>query len=381
MMMLSPFFGYALRPGYRWEPPQEWLRENFPDEPAPAYLTWPANNHGFISDRDYPTPPSARDFVVGVFGSSVAQGLAFRGRAAIIRALEANPAVAGRKVVVLNFTQGGFKQPQQLMVLSYFAALGQRFDLVLNMDGVTGAYIGWENVARHGIDPLMPTARFLYGLQNYLIDSTAAKDAERTGARVARIDALLHQVPSGIAHYLLLALRSRLVERQAQVLSEEGRAEPGRSYMIQLGAAGSPDFARHVDRIADTWARSSLAMAAVAQELGSAYLHVLEPNQYLGRKPIAAAEQRIFAAASEPMTQIVPPMYAALRRASRQLEGRVALLDATGAFEGHAEPLYIDHCCHFNRHGYDLLIANVLGPALRNLALPQAGERKAPSGR
>ena len=59
--------------------------------------------------------------------------------------------------------------------------------------------------------------------------------------------------------------------------------------MIQLNAAGSPDFAKHVDRIADVWARSSLAMAGVARQIGAGYLHILEPNQYLGRKPISPA--------------------------------------------------------------------------------------------
>jgi hypothetical protein len=76
------------------------------------------------------------------------------------------------------------------------------------------------------------------------------------------------------------------------------------------------------------------------------------------------------AAATEPMMQIVPPMYAALFAASKQLAGHVDLLDATGVFEGHDETPYIDHCCHFNRRGYDLLLDNVLGPELRRINVP-----------
>jgi hypothetical protein len=374
-MVISPFFGYTMRQGWYWTPPREWLRENFGDEIPPDYLYWRANNYGFVSDRDYPTADvSNNDFVVGVFGSSVAQNLAFRARDAIVRALRQNPALADRNIVVLNFTQGGFKQPQQLLVLNYFVALGQRFDLIINMDGVTGAYIGWENVTKHGIDPLMPTARYVFGLQNFLVNIAAAHDAEIARERIARIDRLMQRARSAMAYYALMAVRSGIEQRQAQIFSDEGRAEPRRTYMIQLNEAHSSDFASHVDRIADVWARSSLAMASIARQIGAAYIHILEPNQYLGRKPLSPVERQRLAAATEPMTEIVPPMYAALFAASKRLAGHVHFLDATGAFEGHDETLYIDHCCHFNRRGYDLLVDKLLGPELQNIKVPVGGD-------
>ena len=39
----------------------------------------------------------------------------------------------GREPVPLCFSHEGYKQPQQLLVLSYFLSLGQPFDLVINM--------------------------------------------------------------------------------------------------------------------------------------------------------------------------------------------------------------------------------------------------------
>jgi hypothetical protein len=37
---------------------------------------------------------------------------------------------AGREVVILNFALDGYKQPQQLQLLSYYLAVGGRVDLV-----------------------------------------------------------------------------------------------------------------------------------------------------------------------------------------------------------------------------------------------------------
>ncbi len=61
------------------------------------------------------------------------------------------------------------------------------------MDGMTGGYIGWENIAHYHVDPIMPTARFIFGLQNFL--STGAEEATAAQrARVAKLDHSLGQL-------------------------------------------------------------------------------------------------------------------------------------------------------------------------------------------
>jgi hypothetical protein len=45
------------------------------------------------------------------------------------------PALADKEIVLLNFGSGGFRQPQQLLILTYFFLIGQRLDLVINLDG------------------------------------------------------------------------------------------------------------------------------------------------------------------------------------------------------------------------------------------------------
>ena len=62
--------------------------------------------------------------------------------------------------MVLNFAAGSVKQPQQLFYLNYFHGLGQKLDLVIDIDSfndVPGAVANWY----HGFPPAMPESRLV----------------------------------------------------------------------------------------------------------------------------------------------------------------------------------------------------------------------------
>ena len=99
-------------------------------------------------------------FVVGLFGGSVAAHLALLAGDVLVEAIERRiPQVAGR-VVLLNFGEGGYKQPQQLHGLIEMALLGIPFDTVINLDGVNEVALGAADCVR-GHHPLMPSRRHL----------------------------------------------------------------------------------------------------------------------------------------------------------------------------------------------------------------------------
>ena len=54
---------------------------------------------------------------------------------AFVDAIRAIPRFAGKQIWVVSFALGGYKQPQQLMVLAYYLSLGQPLDVVVNVDG------------------------------------------------------------------------------------------------------------------------------------------------------------------------------------------------------------------------------------------------------
>jgi hypothetical protein len=97
------------------------------------------NNLGFVDpqEREVPFKPDPNEFVVFVFGSSVASRLANNSMngTSLQQALGRVPQLAGKNIVLFNMAQGPAKQPQQLMELSFLIAMGQHIDLVLSLDG------------------------------------------------------------------------------------------------------------------------------------------------------------------------------------------------------------------------------------------------------
>ena len=118
----------------------------------------PDRNHaGLVSDLGFVAGPSAAALrqpdpdttVVGIFGGSFAAAVAghfFRD----------DSKIGDRKMVTANFAKGGYKQPQQLMILAYLLALGAQLDVVVNLDGFNEVALPpVENVAR-GVNPFYP---------------------------------------------------------------------------------------------------------------------------------------------------------------------------------------------------------------------------------
>ena len=100
---------------------------------------------------------------------------------------------------------------------------------------------------------------------------------------------------------------------------------------------------------------------------GIRYFHFLQPNQYLaGSKPILEEEKRTAIFKGHPYGEGVERGYPILIRLGERLRGQgVAYHDLTKIFAGHAEPIYIDNCCHYNQAGYDIM-AEAIAQAIRN---------------
>src|ERR1051326_2313113 len=159
--IIHPYFGITTQPGNNVLTGDGNLqlsnlpRMNLADD---GWKRLKANNHGFYSDFDYPRlEVTKNDYVVGVFGGSVSAYFTVAGKQALIQTLKAHPSFRDKNVVVLNFAQCGFKQPQQLLILAYFVAQGQRFDAIVNLDGFNEAALAHQNWGSGG-DISMPRA-------------------------------------------------------------------------------------------------------------------------------------------------------------------------------------------------------------------------------
>lgn len=374
---LHPYVGYTGRRGMKLasvmgaEDIQTQFGDRFAREDFP---TLGFNNHGFLARVDYPYVKAADEFVVGVFGGSVAVQFSLTAHHVLSEALEVAGVLKGRKLVLLDFAHGGAKQPQQATALAYFLALGQRFDYVITLDGFNEAFIGWYNMVEHAAAPEMPFARFVLGIQNIDLSeagSPVGGSEHRSAALASRNWGEREQgTRSGIV-WLVSSIvarhaRSRLaeIERKATTKAESF------DYSMPLLAAPPGGFAEvGVPRIASIWRDASIAMKGMCDRLGIPYLHVLQPNQYALELDYGGSEaerKRVRGLDHPPVSEFVPMIYRAYRAQAPALSAAgIDLVDGGPPFEGKPSRLFHDNCCHLNYDGNAILAQLIAGRMLR----------------
>jgi hypothetical protein len=83
-------------------------------------------------------------------------------------------------------------------------------------------------------------------------------------------------------------------------------------------------------------------------------------------------DERATAVKGDRYAGLIAAGYPLLQRAGRELRAEgVRFVDLTGAFAGHAEPLYIDACCHVSPGG-NAIVADLVFDAIRRDQQPPA---------
>jgi len=109
-------------------------------------------------------------------------------------------------------------------------------------------------------------------------------------------------------------------------------------------------------RIAADWEQALRLMSAMATQDGAHYLHVLQPNQYVGDRVFSPRERRLAIHPRSSYALLAPAGYPALKAAGAHLVASgIPYRDGIGIFDATAEAVYADDCCHFNQRGNDLL--------------------------
>jgi hypothetical protein len=371
---IHPYFGYVRLPGA-------------PTEPLPL------NNYGFESVHAYPYQRrSPEEVVVGLFGGSVAAKLAsFEEREHLIAvrlgtALGVDPA----RVTVLDFAQGGYKQPQQLLILSYFQALGQQLDMVVNLDGFNDVALAGRNAAA-GLAIEMPSVEHIRGLQDVTAmagGADAVDDLLRVRAAWAHFSrwqnrawarqGLELRCATGFLvdwlvyrHYYqdFVALRVDYARRDGERrLSSWLHLNPG---------TGGADEAATLARAAALWGRCSELMQRAITADGGHYLHLLQPNQYYPTaRVLTPAERAVAIAAQSPYAAFVAAGYPLLEAEVDRLQARgVRAFSLTRALDALPEAAYADDCCHYTDAGQRRIAETIADLAVAEMAAGRPGRR------
>jgi hypothetical protein len=349
----------------------------------------PVSRWGLLDDKSPIRPRSDREFVIGIFGGSVAQQLSVRGIDALLGELRKAPELADRQLVVLRTALPGFKQPQQLMMLNYLLVRGGHLDAVINLDGANDVSLALGSHVSRGISAFYPRGwpRMLgaVGDPNVIRMIGEVTYLERLRGQIAGAFSYPWIRLSGAANFVWRLADNWLAGtlQQARVRLAEyvpKASELDRGFASHGPAPNYSDDRVLLDDLASVWRQSSLQMHVICAGLGIRYFHFLQPNQYVAEsKPMSDLERSMTILPGSLFDRGIRRGYPRLRAAGEELsEAGVSFHDLTLLFQDVEEPLYVDTCCHLNQTGNDLLGAKV-GAVLRDALALDASASKAPA--
>ncbi len=350
--LIHPYFGlvYIMRPGVE----------------ATSKLT---NNHLFIQDWGYvQRHPGCCDFpvrtrepdelIIGFTGGSVAAGTAQIGQLDdyLPRLLQQMPKFAGKRIRVLNFAAGGYKQPQQLLVLAYYLSLGQKFDAIVNVDGFNDAIDGSEN-GEHGSAVSFPSHAQWEPLTTFLDGQAGQPNSAGHLFAYHEISSREWTTSAERCQFAACYVFSRGFAAWHGLAAgwskpaESGKAE---SYFAAYpGEKGNP-----LELAADQWASSVEVMHRLLTSHAIPFLSIVQPNQWFRATTpfVPHTDDQI----SRHFAAVVPPRYRVLlTRVPRLRASGVSVVDATAMFDDRGNEVYSDDYCHYSTEGYRILIKEI----------------------
>jgi hypothetical protein len=266
---------------------------------------------------------------------------------------------------------GGYKQPQQLIVLAYLLSLGAEFDLLVNLDGFNEAALPLAENAPARVSPFFPR-KWLVRIDPLSDLALFGDVAAGVSLRASRIRyAAIFSSPL-LVHSFTMNLvweaidhfhQGRLADTEAAIARRQATAH---SFAASGPRVDFSDEEAVIRAMVDVWAAASLGMKALADANGIRYFHFLQPNQYLpGSKPLSAAEVRLAYDVSHLYKRPVELVYPRLISAGGGLRDRgVRYRDLTAIFANNPSTLYVDACCHLNKEGSELIASEIAATIL-----------------
>jgi hypothetical protein len=306
-------------------------------------------------------------WVLMILGGSVAGGIGN----GLLEMAPADPRLAGREVVIVNFGRGANRQPQQLVRALFMLGSGVRPDAIVAIDGFNESAFGHAN-AEKGVHPLYPYwPRWGHLALSQELDQDGLRLAGETlvlrDAAVERGRALLD------SPLLASAVLGPLLKRRFDARASAWVAAQER-YTDHLAARGESETARGpafpedgrlaTQAVVDTWFDCSVALHGYCAANGIEYLHVLQPTLYDEGSKVLTPEEIERGKHSRAYREGVLSGYPLMRAHAGDFErAGVRFVDLSMLFEDVAETIYTDYC-HFNELGTGMAGGRVLDELL-----------------
>ena len=370
---LHPYFGYIQKPSPDFRPGFKY------------------NNYGFISPYDYPyTKTNNNQVIIGVLGGSVASNYSiYEVQNKILeKKLQQLPQFKGKELIIISLATGGYKQPQQLITLNYLLSLGQKFDLVINIDGFNEVALANIN-NQNGLDFVMPSSshvQALTGLANNSLSTPALKTLLRIKDNKPKIKDALETLKD-----CTLASCNAVVSLYVEDLVKNYRRDVARFERYRQKPTEDDNTAESViyfymqdpiltdaelfPKIANHWAKSSILIHEILKENNIPYFHILQPNQYYPTKRVfSEAEKKVAFSQDSPYQDAVKKGYPFLLKEVNELKAnQINFFNGVSILDDTKELAYIDNCCHYQKIGENILsnfVADSVVNVLKNKPSP-----------
>ena len=323
------------------------------------------NNYGFYCPHDYPLKRENKDwFFIGIFGGSVAADFYDLGTRRLTDRLKSRPYYADKEIIYLNYALGGYKQPQQLEILSYFLSIGQELDMAINIDGFNEIVFCFNNNRLH-VDAAMPSAQHFLPMRDLMDSRTLTGEKLESITEIQHIKKSYLRIREKLLHcksaavYLVLSSYGKYLYKKyrRELVRFDGLTKPAGpedSIVNVKYTAGLVEPAL-LASVATIWYRASFNMNSQVTAWGGRYFHFLQPNQYVSKKVFSDEERKTALDYSSTYDLLAKKGYPVLQQAVVYLrQNHVRAFSAVDIFDSVKETLYIDNCCHFNQKGNEL---------------------------
>ncbi len=304
-------FSTQVDPPQTQEADKSWLQFKRRMSPYFGFPEYPTgdrhSNYGFVTmpgfeGRTLPYIPAVpeEEFIVGVFGGSIASAFYQATVNQMTKGLQAHPDLAGRRVVILNFAMGALKQPQTLFYLAYFASIGQKLDMVINIDGLNDL-AGCSGNLNHGHHIAMPPADITNVFGALLEVPKMNENVLRYFLKIRRYDKMIEKMESGpnpLARAFGLIKRYKrkrhlLASKKPATTNTDELMWVHRVNPVKVGQLSDADFQRLMVEIAEFWCRSTKMMVSICKGIGALYVHCIHPSHFFMKGELSSGDNSL----------------------------------------------------------------------------------------
>jgi len=337
-----------------------------------------SNNMGFLfTDGDYPYAAASKEFVIGIFGGSIAQHFCQYGADLLSSGMEKLLESKGYdRITVLCFAELAHRQPQSLYAFIYFL---DTIDMAIFLEGFNEAVFWLEK----GYPPDFPHIWFWKPLASIKFSPYEASLLGRIQTSTEsrkKITKTFLKTPlkhSMFAHVIWRILTNDKI-RKENSLTRELEKEQSREYFYRLPEGISQKQLR--ERYFRQYEDIIRITSAIGKVFQKPVFHILQPNQYLdGSKKFSEVETQKFRV-NESLHNFVSAGYPVMQSLYKNFKrAGINTLDFSMLFREITETIYKDDCCHLNQLGNELIAEAFLRelgnrPELLE-TIPRAGSR------